>query len=132
MPLPHAIARFNKSVTNRAACVVAGRMPGFGIVTHRGRRTGRTYHTPVNVSHRPGGFVVALTYGRGDWVQNVLAAGEAQLSTRGRTHRLDNPLTVTDPARAGLPAPVRGILALLNVDEFLYLDDPSGKPLTAS
>lgn len=127
MPLPHAMARFNKLVTNRAAGVIAGRVPGFGIVTHRGRRSGQTYQTPVNVFRRPGGFVVALTYGRGDWVRNVLAAGEAQLRTRGQTHRLENPRPVADPARAGVPAPVRGMLALLNVDEFLSLDEPSGK-----
>ena len=130
MPLPRALGRFNKMATNRIAGVVAGWLPGFGIITHRGRRSGRTYHTPVNVFRRPGGFIVALTYGRADWVKNVLAAGEAQLHTRGRTHHLHNPRTVTDPTRAGLPAPVRTILGLLNVDEFLWIDDSPDKPST--
>jgi hypothetical protein len=81
----------------------------------------------VNVFRRPGGFVVALTYGRGDWVKNVLAAGQAQVHTRGRAHSLSNPRVLRDPARTGLPAPVRGILRLLNVEEFLWLDEPSSK-----
>src|SRR5712692_4810299 len=123
--LSHAIGRFNRVATNRLTSPVAGRLPGFGIITHRGRRSGRTYRTPVNVFRRPGGFVVALTYGRGDWVKNVLAAGQAQVRTRGRTHNLSNPRVLRDPARAGLPAPVRGMLSLLNVDEFLRLDEPS-------
>ena len=124
MPLPRVLARFNKAVTNHIAGRVSGRLPGFGIVEHRGRRSGRTYHTPVNVFRRRGGFVVALTYGRrADWVENVLAAGEAQLRTRGRTHHLDHPRTVTDPTRTGLPTLVRVILRLANVDEFLWVDD---------
>jgi deazaflavin-dependent oxidoreductase (nitroreductase family) len=125
--LSHAIGRFNRVATNRLTSLVAGRLPGFGIITHRGRRSGRTYRTPVNVFRRPGGFVVALTYGRGDWVKNVLAAGQAQVHTRGRAHSLSNPRVLRDPARTGLPASVRGILRLLNVDEFLWLDEPSSK-----
>ncbi len=79
MPLSRAIGRFNRVATNRLTRLIAGRLPGFGIITHRGRRSGRTYRTPVNVFRRPRGFVVALTYGRGDWVKNVLAAGQAQV-----------------------------------------------------
>ncbi len=127
MPLSHAIGRFNRVATNRVTSVVAGRLPGFGIITHRGRRSGRTYRTPVNVFRRPGGFMMALTYGRGDWVKNVLAAGQAQVRTRGRTHNVSNPRVLRDPARADLPKPVRGVLRLLNVDEFLWVDDPASK-----
>src|SRR5262245_52952519 len=100
MPLPRAVARFNKVVTNPVARLVAGRLPGFGIIAHVGRRSGREYRTPINVFRRSGGFVVALTYGRADWVENVLAVGEAQLRTRGRTHHLDNPRIVSDPTSA--------------------------------
>jgi deazaflavin-dependent oxidoreductase (nitroreductase family) len=132
MPLPQALGRINKVVTNRVAGVVAGRLPGFGIITHRGRRSGRTYHTPVNVFRRPGGFMVALTYGRGDWVKNVLASGEAQIRSRGRTHHVHNPRVVSDPTRSGLPRPVRGILGVLDVDDFLVVDDSAGSSSTAS
>jgi deazaflavin-dependent oxidoreductase (nitroreductase family) len=132
MPLPRAIGRINKVVTNRVAGGVAGRLPGFGIITHRGRRSARTYHTPVNVFRRPGGYIVALTYGQGDWVKNVLAAGNAQIRSRGRTHHVDNPRVVNDPARSGLPLPVRGILGVLNVDDFLLVDDSAGQSSTTS
>ena len=50
--------------------------PGMGVITHRGRRSGRIYETPVNVFRRSDGYVVALTYRAGaDWVRNVLTAG---------------------------------------------------------
>ena len=132
MPLSRTIGRFNRVATNRLTRLIAGRLPGFGIITHRGRGSGRTYRTPVNVFRRPGGFVVALTYGRGDWVENVLAAGQAQVRTRGRTHNLGNPRVLRDPARVGLPAPVRGMLSWLNVDEFLRLDEPSSGACASS
>jgi hypothetical protein len=35
------------------------RVPGFGIVTHVGRKSLKVYPTPVNVFRAPGGFIVA-------------------------------------------------------------------------
>lgn len=91
---------------------------------HTGRRSGREYRTPVNVFRREGGFVVALTYGSGSqWVRNVLAAGSAEIVTRGRAHPVVNPRVVTDPARRAVPVPVRPVLKLFDVDEVLLLDD---------
>jgi deazaflavin-dependent oxidoreductase (nitroreductase family) len=122
MPLPQRLARFNKVATNRVARVVAGRLPGFGIIIHRGRKSGRVFRTPVNVYARSGGFTVALTYGGGDWVANVLAAGTAEIRTKGRTFRVGNPRVVKDPTRGAVPRPVRVILGWLHVDEFLHVD----------
>lgn len=126
MPLPASLARFNKRVTNRVTGLVAPVLPGFGVVTHRGRRSGRAYRTPVNVFRRPGGWVVALTYGQGDWVRNVLAAGSVGLRTRGRDHELVHPRVVEDPARALVPAPVGWLLGRMGVTEFLLLDASVG------
>ena len=126
MPLPQALARFNRVVTNPVARVAAGHLPFFGIVVHPGRRSGRTYRTPVNVFPWPGGFVIALTYGQGDWVKNISAAGEAWLETRGRRHRVGNPRVVRDTTRRAVPAPVRAVLGVVKVDEFLLLDDLGG------
>jgi deazaflavin-dependent oxidoreductase (nitroreductase family) len=123
MTLPTALARFNRSVTNRAARLVAGQVPGLGIVTHRGRVSGRTYTTPVLAFRRPGGYVFALTYGQGDWVRNVLHAGSAELLTRGRIHRLGHPRIDHDPSHAAFPRPIAAILRLLDVDEALVTDE---------
>ncbi len=123
MPIPAAVARFNRRVTNPLTRRFAGRLPGFAVVVHRGRSSGRVYRTPVNAFARPGGYVVALTYGpRADWVRNVLAAGECLLVVRGRRVRMTNPRVVRDPARKKMPAPVRLILGLLSVEYFLELD----------
>src|SRR3984885_5590155 len=78
------VAAFNLAVTNRITSRFAARLPGFGIVAHVGRKSGKVYRTPVNAFRAPEGFLIALTYGReSEWVKNVMAAGGCQLETRG-------------------------------------------------
>jgi deazaflavin-dependent oxidoreductase (nitroreductase family) len=77
---------------------LAGRLPTFGIVQHRGRSTGRLYRTPVNVFRRGDTFLFFLTYGSDvQWVKNVLVGGGCTIETRGETLRLVNPELITDP-----------------------------------
>lgn len=121
MVLPKRLARFNRVATNRVTGPLAGRLPGFGVVIHRGRRSGREYRTPVNAFRRPDGYVVALTYGVTDWARNVLAAGGCELETRGRRVRLTDPRLVQDPTRRDMPPLVRQLVGTLGVTEFLYL-----------
>ncbi len=113
---------FTTRLFNPISRRVAGRLPLFGILTYAGRKSGRLYHTPLNVFKRGDGFVFALTYGSEvDWVKNVLAAGEAGLRTRGRDLRLVEPQLFTDPTRRLMPLPVRIVLRLNNVNEFLRM-----------
>jgi deazaflavin-dependent oxidoreductase (nitroreductase family) len=122
MPGSRGLARFNRRFTNVFTSRFAPWAPGFGIVTHRGRRSGQLYRTPVNVFPRGDKFIFALTYGPGaDWVKNVLAAGEADLKTRGRTYHLTSPHLFHDTTRHLMPPPVRVILRLLGVADFLEL-----------
>src|SRR5919106_968840 len=121
MPLPGWLARLNRRVTNPAARPVAGRLPLFGVVLHRGRGTGRIYRTPVNVFPNGDGFVIALTYGRDvDWVKNVIAAGGCGLVHRGRTVDLGDPkvLPLRDDTVA-IHGWVRAILRTMGVDQAL-------------
>jgi len=122
MPIPRGVARFNTRVTNRLTGHFAGWMPGLAIVTHSGRRSGRTYRTPVNVFPDGDRYLFALTYGaESDWVRNVLAAGRCEIRTRGRTVELVAPQRFADPTRRLVPVPARWILALLSVNEFLAM-----------
>jgi deazaflavin-dependent oxidoreductase (nitroreductase family) len=122
--IPKQVARFNRIVTNRVSSLVAGWLPGFGIVEHTGRRSGHPYRTPVNVFRTPDGYVIALTYGSGtDWVKNVLKAGGCSLLVRGAHVRVGDPRIVTDDERRPAPVVVRQMLGLLGVTEFLYLTE---------
>ena len=116
------VAAFNLAVTNRITSRFAARLPGFGILTHVGRKSGRVYRTPVNVFRTPEGFLIALTYGReSEWVKNVLAAGRCELETRGVRYELSAPTIVHDPTRRRFPIPVRIVLRLIGADDFMQL-----------
>jgi hypothetical protein len=56
------LAKINIAFTNRITSLFAGWLPGFGILTHVGRKSGKVYRTPVNVFRAPNGFIIALTY----------------------------------------------------------------------
>jgi deazaflavin-dependent oxidoreductase (nitroreductase family) len=115
-------------VSNPLLAPAAARLPYFGVLLHRGRTSGRPFRTPVNAFPAPGGFVVALTYGSAtDWARNVLAAGGCEMVHRGRRLRLIAPrLLGREEGRSHVPAPVRPVLDLLEVDTFLRLDRRPG------
>jgi len=116
------LARINIAFTNRITSLFAGWLPGFGILTHAGRKSGRLYRTPVNVFREPNGFVMALTYSsQCEWVKNVLAAGGCELKTRGKQFQLSSPNVVRDPTRRRFPVPVRLVLRLVGADEYMEL-----------
>jgi deazaflavin-dependent oxidoreductase (nitroreductase family) len=126
MVLPKRLARFNRHVTNRLSGLIAPWMPGFGVVLHTGRRSGRSFRTPLNVFRQPDGFLIALTYGPDtDWVKNVLAADGCSLLTRGRVHVLKAPRIYRDEGRGQMPAFVRIVLRLNDVNEFMHLTEVS-------
>ena len=126
MPIPKSVARINRFVTNPLARIFAGWAPGFAIVRHRGRISGGAYATPVNIfeiSGREVVFVIALTYGADvDWLKNVMAAHGCTVRYRGREIDLADPMLIsTAEGMSLLPEPVRRILRLINVTEFVTL-----------
>ena len=119
------VAAFNLAVTNRITSRFAGRLPGFGILTHVGRKSGKIYRTPVNVFRAPPGFLIALTYGReSEWVKNVLAARGCELETRGVKYLLSAPTIVHDPTRRRFPVLVRMVLRIIGANDFMQLSTP--------
>lgn len=127
MPAPRWLAYFNRHVTNRLLRPLARYLPGFGVIEHQGRHTHRRYYTPVNVFRHAPGYLIALTYGPdADWVRNVLARGGCRLATRGRIHQLTQPRLVHDPQQRAVPPPVRWLLGLAHVYDFLELVEVAG------
>ena len=123
MPLSRSIARLNRVGLNRVTRHIAPWAPGFGLVVHRGRTSGRTFRTPVNVFVRGEKYVFALTYGvASDWVKNVRVAGGCDLETRRRTVHLRRPRVEHAESRPDLPLPVRTILRATKVHDFLILE----------
>jgi deazaflavin-dependent oxidoreductase (nitroreductase family) len=87
---------------------VARKLPAFGILTHRGRKSGRMYQTPINVFRRGDAYYFFLTYGSdAQWVKNVLSTGSCSVETRGRVVDLVEPELITDPELRPAPPLVR-------------------------
>jgi deazaflavin-dependent oxidoreductase (nitroreductase family) len=121
VPIPRVFARFNRKVANPVMRLVAGWLPPFAIVSHRGRVTGRDYATPVWAFGTRDGLVFALLYGaNSDWARNVLAAGRAQVTRFGTAREYAQPRVVGGEEGLRLvPAVVRGPVRLFRVRDFL-------------
>jgi len=116
------LGTFTTRVFNPVTRLVAGSLPGFGILTHTGRTSGRSYQTPLLVLRHGDHYVVGLWYGSdAHWVKNVLAAGGCEIRVRGRDVRLVDPELFADPQRRVLPLPLRLAGRLLRVTEFLRM-----------
>lgn len=78
---------------NKIILPIAGsRYSPYALLEHVGRRSGRSYVTPVGAFPYEDGFVVGLSYGADvDWCRNVMASGHAAVKWRGRTFPLERP-----------------------------------------
>jgi deazaflavin-dependent oxidoreductase (nitroreductase family) len=107
---------------NPVSRLVAGWLPYFGILSYRGRRSGRAYRIPINVFRRGDRFLFFLTYGSdAQWVMNVRAAGECEIRTGGHDFRLIEPELIVDPSLPLMPWPVRLAGRIASVTEVLQM-----------
>jgi len=82
---------------NRLVLPLAGTrlMPLYGVIAHRGRRSGKMFYTPVVVRPTPEGFVVPMPWGEGtDWCRNIRAAGGCVIRWKGRDYAMVEPSVV--------------------------------------
>lgn len=130
-PITAFISPFTKLFVNPLTRRVAGHLPWFAILVYRGRKSGKTYRTPMNVFRRGGDYVFALTYSSDvQWVKNVVAAGECQIETFGKTIRLTDPTVIVDKSRRLVPLPVRLLLGLIRSYEFMRMRPAADAPTT--
>ncbi|ONM46231.1 nitroreductase/quinone reductase family protein [Nocardia donostiensis] len=124
MPAPRWIARANRYGLNQVTRFVAPWAPGWAVVIHRGRKSGRTFRTPLWAFHREGGYVIALTYGtESDWVKNVVAADGFELETRRRRYEVGSPHLYRDESAQGMPPFIRFMLRkVIKAPDFLRVD----------
>ncbi|MEV5889060.1 nitroreductase family deazaflavin-dependent oxidoreductase [Nonomuraea fuscirosea] len=124
MPMPLWWGQVNKRVFNPLT-LAQGKSP---VLTHVGRASGRTYHTPLDAHPVAGGYLFVLVYGsRSDWVRNILAAGSARLLVDGKEVELTAPRVVgRDEVFEALPAGSRRPVRVLRITEFLRMDLAAG------
>ncbi len=122
MSVRRSLAVFNRKVANHFFGPLMTRFSAFGVVHHRGRKSGREYRTPVKLFRRGDDYVISLPYGSTcDWARNVLAAGGCELEIRGTRIRLVEPMVYSDRGEADIPIVIRFILKRVGVTEYLAL-----------
>jgi deazaflavin-dependent oxidoreductase (nitroreductase family) len=92
------------------------------VLHHVGRRSGRTYATPLGAYPFGDGFVLAVAYDEVDWCRNVLAAGKCTLTWMGKEYALETPeLIPAADALEAYPLLVRLLVVAGGMKKFLWL-----------
>jgi deazaflavin-dependent oxidoreductase (nitroreductase family) len=84
----------------------------FSLIRHVGRKSGRTYETPVILVNVAEGFIAELTYGENvNWYRNIIAAGGCVVIHHGAEYQVTR-IEPCSPERGlnAYPAPFRLIL----------------------
>jgi deazaflavin-dependent oxidoreductase (nitroreductase family) len=124
-PAIDLVRRTNRAVLNPAMLHLAGGKHWYAaVVRHVGRRSGRSYATPVLAERAGGRLYIPLPYGTHvDWLANVLAAGGCIVECKGERHRTTAPVVI--PAAEAAPAlrpRRRAAPGFYGVDAYLRLD----------
>lgn len=94
MVVPPRLERLQIRYLNPIVGPFARRLPGFAIVKHRGRKSGKAYETIVTPYRKGNVLATTLVHGKTNWVKNVLAAGEADVRLFGGEVHIVNPRIV--------------------------------------
>ena len=128
MNIPYFMRRVNRVFTNPLLGSIAWFVPPLAIVHHVGRKSRRSYRTPVVAFRTADGFVIPLTYGRDvDWARNLVAADGGEVERLGRRFAIRNPRIVGgDVAASRLPPVIARALLAANLPGFVLADLASG------
>ena len=115
----------SRNVFNRLMLKLAGTrwLPLYGVIEHRGRRSGKLYHTTVVVRSARGGFIVPMPWGETtDWYRNVKAAGGCIIRWKGRDYQTIQPELMAPAAvRASFGPITRALITRWRMNHFLHL-----------
>ena len=124
-PRARRVVRFFARFINPLTLLIAGRrwMPIIGVLRHRGRKSGRTYATPLGMRPLGDSFVMPRTFSENAaWYLNVKASGWCVVTYEGRDYTLIEP-EVIDYARAAPAFPRYELLQfrLVGITEYLSM-----------
>jgi len=102
----------------------SGIIPVWGVMRHTGRKSGRSFATPIALGALAGRFFVPLPWGdRTDWCRNVVAARGGAIRYRGHDYAVREPVVVTaTDASPAFPAPIRPVLRMIGIKKFLRVE----------
>lgn len=109
MRFPVWFENFQNKYMNPIAVPLARVVPGITVITHRGRKSGKTYETAISAYRKGNSVAIMRAHGKTNWVKNILAAGTADIRLGRLDLHLVNPRIVaagTDDASLPLIARV--------------------------
>ncbi len=130
-PGPSFLTRALHLFNAPAVRLAGGRyLPIWALLRHRGRRSGRTFATPVAARRIAGGFIVPLAWGENaDWCRNVLASGDCVIRWAGAEHHVEGATVVgPDEGMAAFRSFERRSLRAFGVKRFMLLRDRAAAP----
>jgi deazaflavin-dependent oxidoreductase (nitroreductase family) len=131
---PSVIVRLVMSPLSKILNPAVGKLAGrrfFGTVAaihHTGRRSGKSYVTPVGARVTGDVVIIPLTFGnQSDWVRNVCAVGNCRIQVGGKDHQAVRPqiLNWADTkslVRAAFRPLERVVFRALGMKQFMRLD----------
>jgi deazaflavin-dependent oxidoreductase (nitroreductase family) len=122
----------NNTLNRVTSAIARSRHGPFSLIRHVGRKSGRSFETPLILAKVPEGFIAELTYGDDvNWYRNVVAAGECVVVH----HQVEHHVSAIEPCpaergRDAYAAPLRLILKALARTEFRLLRTDHRAPAT--
>ena len=123
-PFRGLIRTSNKYLLNPLMLRLAGKRFWYAsVVEHSGRRSGKTYSTPVVADRVGSDILIPLPYGtQVDWLRNVLTAGNATVVRKGETLAVGAPeLIDSTQALPLLPRNRRRTFERVHIGHFLRM-----------
>lgn len=114
----------NKHLLNPLMLRLAGKRYWYAsVLEHTGRRSGKTYATPVVADVVGGDIIIPLPYGtQVDWVRNVIRSGEATIVHKGQSYHAVSPeLIDATQALPMLPRDRRRTFERVSIGHFLRM-----------
>jgi deazaflavin-dependent oxidoreductase (nitroreductase family) len=123
-PAAHALLRVGTRHLNPLMLSLAGSgLPMVAVIHHRGRRSGRSYTTPLAARSTADGFVIPLTFGeRADWFRNVQEAGGCMIRWKGVNYPVIEPVVVDWATVRSAFSPIERVMVpLIGIEQFVRL-----------
>ena len=118
------IRLFNKYFFNRITLWLAKRGKGpYSIITHKGRRTGSIYNTPVLATYVAEFIFIPLPYGdHVDWLRNIFAYDGCKIWWKDKEITASDPEVIeSENALSSLPEGRRELFQRSEVEKFLRM-----------
>jgi deazaflavin-dependent oxidoreductase (nitroreductase family) len=121
----HALLRVGIRLLNPLMLSLAGspRLPMLAVIYHRGRRSGRSYATPLGARPMADGFVIPVTFGeRANWFRNMQATGGCEIRWKGANYSLTDPEVIDwATARSAFYPVERILMPIIGIEQFVRL-----------